>query len=154
MLPKVIHSLNEADCSCFCHQDPVGDDVISPLVSTFDFCNTSSRLFELTLTHSAPVAMSDAGSEPQRSKDVKDVHLVLLLHGLYGSPANLWCLEEEIRKAHYGDDTEDEEKRTAKDAPELDLVVLNAKSYSAAMTWDGIDVNAHRVSEEVSLTSD
>ncbi|GMK57805.1 hypothetical protein CspeluHIS016_0406390 [Cutaneotrichosporon spelunceum] len=66
-----------------------------------------------------------------------DVHLVLLLHGLYGSSANLWCLEEEIERAHAASDCR------------LELHTLNANSYTGALTWDGIDVNAHRVASEV-----
>lgn len=69
-----------------------------------------------------------------------DVHFVLLLHGLYGSAANLWCLEEEIARAHDDSDCG------------LDLHVLNAREYAGAHTWDGIDVNAHRVANEVKLT--
>ncbi|CAK9782749.1 DUF676-domain-containing protein [Cutaneotrichosporon oleaginosum] len=67
----------------------------------------------------------------------KDVHFVLLLHGLYGSAANLWCLEEEIERAHDSSDCA------------LDLHILNAREYGGALTWDGIDVNAHRVANEV-----
>jgi hypothetical protein len=66
-----------------------------------------------------------------------DVHLVLLLHGLYGSSANLWCLEEEIERAHAASDCG------------LELHILNAREYGGALTWDGIDVNAHRVAREV-----
>lgn len=67
-----------------------------------------------------------------------DVHLCLLLHGLYGSPSNLWCLEEEVEKAH----------NTA--GSHLGLAVLNATSYSGPKTWDGVDVIAHGVAQEVS----
>lgn len=67
-----------------------------------------------------------------------DVHLCLLLHGLYGSPSNLWCLEEQVHAEH--------------DAlgPGLDLAVLNAASYSGPKTWDGVDVIAYGVAQEVS----
>lgn len=70
-----------------------------------------------------------------------DVHLCLLLHGLYGSPANLWCLEEEVAKAH------------AAAGSHLELAVLNATSYSGPKTWDGVDVIAHGVTHEVSETA-
>lgn len=67
-----------------------------------------------------------------------DVHLCLLLHGLYGSPSNLWCLEDEVDKAH------------AAAGSHLELAVLNATSYSGPKTWDGVDVIAHGVAQEVS----
>lgn len=75
----------------------------------------------------------DVGSSSPKT----DVHLVLLLHGLYGSPTNLWCLEEEIRTAH-------EECNC-----DLDLSVVVVGGYAGAQTWDGIDVNAHTAAEEV-----
>ncbi|EJT46306.1 lipid particle protein [Trichosporon asahii var. asahii CBS 2479] len=65
-----------------------------------------------------------------------DVHLCLLLHGLYGSPSNLWCLEEEVERAHNSAGSH------------LELVVLNATSYSGPKTWDGVDVIAHGVAQE------
>lgn len=71
-----------------------------------------------------------------------NVHFVLLLHGLYGSSANLWCLEEEIAVAHEKSDDG------------LQLHVLNAGGYAGAHTWDGIDVNAWRVANEVRLGLD
>lgn len=67
-----------------------------------------------------------------------DVHLCLLLHGLYGSPSNLWCLEEEVKRAHNSAGSH------------LELAVLNATSYSGPKTWDGVDVIAHGVTQEVS----
>lgn len=67
-----------------------------------------------------------------------DVHLCLLLHGLYGSPSNLWCLEEEVERAHNSAGSH------------LELAVLNATSYSGPKTWDGVDVIAHGVAQEVS----
>ncbi|BEJ12904.1 hypothetical protein CspHIS471_0300780 [Cutaneotrichosporon sp. HIS471] len=76
-------------------------------------------------------------SADRESQPPTDVHLVLLLHGLYGSSTNLWCLEEEISRAHAASDCG------------LELHILNAHSYGGALTWDGIDVNAHRVAKEV-----
>jgi len=84
-----------------------------------------------------------------------NVHLVLLLHGLYGSPANLWCLEEEIanlnKSAQEAAAAAEEEASPGGSTPP-DIVVLNASSYGGAHTWDGIDVNAQRVEQEVSTT--
>ncbi|KAL1411241.1 hypothetical protein Q8F55_002192 [Vanrija albida] len=88
------------------------------------------------------------------------VHLVVLLHGLYGAPANLWCLEAEARALHAelregsggasGDAKarSDDDDDAAVTAPQL--AVLVAKSYVGQRTWDGIDVNAHRAADEVS----
>lgn len=77
-------------------------------------------------------------AKEDQSSTATDVHLVLLLPGLYGSSANLWCLEEEIALAHEASHSD------------LELHVLNASGYGGAHTWDGIDVNAHRVAQEVS----
>jgi hypothetical protein len=108
---------------------------------------------------------SRAASKTQPSEPVEaeeetrpDVHLVLLLHGLYGSPSNLWCLEEEIRAPCQSRKPEggDEDGASAvpatpsSDDGHLETVVLNARSYIGAQTWDGIDVNAQRVAKEVS----
>ncbi|WOO81083.1 Putative lipase [Vanrija pseudolonga] len=88
------------------------------------------------------------------------VHLVVLLHGLYGAPANLWCLEaeaaalhEELRKGS-GESGESDVERSTDDAddvsaPAPQLAVLVAKSYVGQRTWDGIDVNAHRAADEI-----
>lgn len=82
------------------------------------------------------------------------VHLVLLIHGLYGSPANLAVVREEvIRAARSGlNSTQsglsgDHEDGSGTD--ESDVVVLVATSFTGSHTWDGIDVNAHRASVEI-----
>jgi pimeloyl-ACP methyl ester carboxylesterase len=67
------------------------------------------------------------------------VHLVVLIHGLYGSPANLSVIKEEIINA--GAD------QPGPSPPEI--VVLVCKSFSGSHTWDGIDVNAFRASKEI-----
>ncbi len=85
--------------------------------------------------------MQEPAEDTTPSAPPTDVHLVLLLHGLYGSSANLWCLEEEIEHAHAASDCG------------LELHVLNAREYGGALTWDGIDVNAHRVAREVNARS-
>jgi len=82
------------------------------------------------------------------------VHLVLLIHGLYGSPANLAVVREEvIRAARSGSNSTqsglsgDHEYESGAD--ESDVVVLVATSFTGSHTWDGIDVNAHRASVEI-----
>ncbi|RXK37010.1 hypothetical protein M231_05717 [Tremella mesenterica] len=62
-------------------------------------------------------------------------HLILLLHGLYGSPDNLTVCAQELNKA------------TSKSS--LQVKVLVAKSYMGSHTWDGIDINARRVYKEL-----
>ena len=66
-------------------------------------------------------------------------HLILLIHGLFGSPRNLEVLEEELRKAHTDHHTDSSQK----------LSILVAKSFTGGHTWDGIDVNAWRASQEI-----
>lgn len=67
------------------------------------------------------------------------VHLVVLIHGLYGSPANLTVVEEEIIRAG--------SEQTGLDAPRV--LVHVCKSFTGSHTWDGIDVNAWKASKEV-----
>lgn len=147
-----------------------------------------SLLVPLTLLSPAPprtpLHMSttdeDSSLVTPPSSARQDVHLVLLLHGLYGAPANLWCLEEEVAAAgararetaagaagagaaaaadsapasHHLSAAPTQSGAKGVDDPAADralqIAVLNARSYEHARTWDGIDVNAHRVGEEVS----
>ena len=69
----------------------------------------------------------------------RPVHLVILIHGLYGSPSNLKVVAEELAKA-----------AEAKEEGEYEVVVHLTKSFSGSHTWDGVDVNAHRAADEVS----
>jgi hypothetical protein len=68
----------------------------------------------------------------------KPVHLVILIHGLYGSPDNLAVVAEELR-AYGGVKTD------------YEVVVYLTKSFTGSHTWDGADVNGHRAAEEVSF---
>ena len=69
------------------------------------------------------------GQEPE------GIHLVVLLHGLYGSPSNLAVPAEEIANAS--------------SSSRLPVHVFLPAGYEGAHTWDGIDVNARRVAREV-----
>jgi hypothetical protein len=68
----------------------------------------------------------------------RPIHLIILIHGLYGSPSNLKVLAEEIGIAS-----------EAKEQGEHEVVVHLTKSFSGSHTWDGVDVNAHRAADEV-----
>lgn len=59
--------------------------------------------------------------------------MVLLIHGLWGSPAHLRVAKEELEAAWGGEE----------------LVVMVAGGMTAQLTYDGIDVCASRVAWEV-----
>jgi pimeloyl-ACP methyl ester carboxylesterase len=68
------------------------------------------------------------------------VHLVVLIHGLYGSPNNLAVIHEELVKAADADVCA---------SHNIETVVHVCKSFTGSHTWDGIDVNAWKASQEV-----
>ena len=90
------------------------------------------------------------------------VHLIVLIHGLYGNPNNLAVVKEELERA-YSRERKDEDEvedlldptssssssgsRSRRD--DLELRVLVCKSFTGSHTWDGIDVNAHKAAGEV-----
>lgn len=69
-----------------------------------------------------------------------NVHLVLLIHGLWGSPAHLRVAGEELEAA-WGEGR----------AGGGELVVMVAGGMTSQLTYDGIDVCASRVAWEVRL---
>jgi len=69
------------------------------------------------------------------------VHLLVLIHGMWGSPAHLTEMARVIQEAH------DHEQSMVKN----DLHVLVAQTNSDEFTYDGIDYGGERVAEEVSL---
>lgn len=95
----------------------------------------------------------------------RSVHLIVLIHGLYGNPGNLAVVKEELERAAasatsaIGDSVEDGQDE---DEVETQLLlpssrsgsvparILVLKSFQGSHTWDGIDVNAHRAAREVS----
>jgi len=94
------------------------------------------------------------------------VHLILLIHGLYGSPKNLSTTAEELHKAALAGSGRYESSSTSLQAkteaePELEgsdrqleqdeVVVHIAKSFTGSHTWDGIDVNAEKAAKELDV---
>lgn len=68
------------------------------------------------------------------------VHLITIIHGLYGSHDNLLQAQTELERAYTSSD----------DKGKLQVVVLNAKGIKGSLTYDGIDVGAYSVAKEVS----
>jgi hypothetical protein len=92
------------------------------------------------------------------TKATERVHLIVLIHGLYGNPNNLAVVKEELERANSRDDEEEVEdlldptsSSSSKSRSDLQLQVLVCKSFTGSHTWDGIDVNGHRAAGEVDL---
>lgn len=66
------------------------------------------------------------------------VHLILLIHGLYGHPSNLKYVVEQLRKTI----------PRIKDGLPVELHVT--ESFTGSKSWDGIDYCAERTAVEVS----
>ncbi|ORY27798.1 putative serine esterase-domain-containing protein [Naematelia encephala] len=90
---------------------------------------------------------------------MKDTHLVVLVHGLWGSPAHLVAAKQELEMAW---DAQVSQKRTSKTGPTEDptistileseqerLVIMVAGGMTSQLTYDGIDVCASRVAFEI-----
>jgi hypothetical protein len=105
------------------------------------------------------------------------VHLIVLIHGLYGNPDNLAVVKEELERAsrhgtstdasRYQDAEEDEvedlldhrpssssssspaRSRRSTNRDGLETKILVCKSFTGSHTWDGIDVNAHKAAGEI-----
>ncbi len=71
---------------------------------------------------------------------MQPVHLIILIHGLYGTPSNLAVIRSELEEAG----------RHA----ELPIAAYTTTSFTGSHTWDGIDVNAHRAAKEVCGSKD
>jgi len=102
----------------------------------------------------------------------RGVHLIVLIHGLYGNPDNLKVVKEELERvsrhetsSRYQDREEDEveallESSSSASLPsstrsrrsKLEIKILVCKSFTGSHTWDGIDVNAHKASGEIDDT--
>lgn len=65
------------------------------------------------------------------------VHLLVLVHGMWGNPGHLSELDRIVRE------------RTAGDAPSLHVIL--AETNSEDSTYDGVDWGGERVAQEVSL---
>lgn len=66
-----------------------------------------------------------------------DIHLLVLIHGMWGNPNHLAEMDRIIREV----------KDTDSDGPQL--AVLVAKTNSDESTYDGIDWGGERVAQEV-----
>ncbi|OCF58917.1 lipid particle protein [Kwoniella mangroviensis CBS 10435] len=92
------------------------------------------------------------------------VHLVVLIHGLWGSPNHLSVAQEELEKAWSGDENgqkvsqdvdgpSDDPIITSKiqneDKENGELVIMIAGGMTSQLTYDGVDVCASRVAFEV-----
>jgi hypothetical protein len=106
------------------------------------------------------------------------VHLIVLIHGLYGNPDNLAVVKEELERAARREDSdritnlgdegtvEGEEdvvellldsasprdsnrSRSTSHDSNIEVKILVCKSFTGSHTWDGIDVNAHKAAEEI-----
>ena len=108
----------------------------------------------------------------------RGVHLIVLIHGLYGNPDNLAVVKDELERAskheassRYQGREEDEvedlldpssnassssssspRSRRNKRKDGLETKILVCKSFTGSHTWDGIDVNAHKAANEIDAT--
>lgn len=76
---------------------------------------------------------------------MRNVHLAVLIHGLHGNPGNLAQCEFELVKAYR--DQRSEGKREAND--DLELEVFIPSTFPGTLTFDGIEILATRVAEEL-----
>lgn len=67
------------------------------------------------------------------SDSTKAQHFLCIIHGLWGNPTHLDYVAKSIQD-QYGED---------------ELVVYSAKSNSASLTYDGIEIGAERVTKEI-----
>ncbi|KAJ9096808.1 hypothetical protein QFC21_005079 [Naganishia friedmannii] len=77
----------------------------------------------------------------------KDVHLVVLIHGLWGNPKHLEVAREELQLAYERAREQRDEAAAGEDIPELRILV--AQGNEGTYTYDGIDVCAVRVAKEI-----
>lgn len=66
------------------------------------------------------------------------IHLVVLIHGMWGDPTNLSAMEATIKEKYVGPNNEGEE-----------LNVLLAETNKTSATYDGMDWGGERVADEV-----
>lgn len=88
-------------------------------------------------------------------------HLIVLIHGLYGDVHNLDAVKSELlaladpetsnisNKGASGAEKHNRCIHNERPKKRMETVVYLPKSIKGAHTWDGIDVCAHRVAEEV-----
>ncbi|KAG7665895.1 uncharacterized protein J8A68_000518 [[Candida] subhashii] len=72
-----------------------------------------------------------------------NIHLVILVHGLWGNPTHLSYLEKQITQniiPSQGKDNDNDNEI---------IQVYKTGSHSGYMTYDGIDINGKRISDEI-----
>jgi hypothetical protein len=84
---------------------------------------------------------------------MQKIHLVILLHGLYGTSEKLGILQTELARAY--ESAQVDESLAAPEDPSVGkgrmaMQVFVPKSHAWLRGADGIDVNGYRVVEEVS----
>lgn len=69
---------------------------------------------------------------------VRQIHLLVLIHGMWGNPGHLTALDCAI---------EDKHAESNKDGEELDVLLTQSNRNKA--TYDGIDWGGERIADEV-----
>lgn len=77
----------------------------------------------------------------------ENVHLLVLIHGMWGNPVHLAEMHRIMREAHSQPDSE-----TGPAGEKLEI--LAAETNSEAHTYDGVDWGGERVADEVSCFSE
>ncbi|KAK4688778.1 hypothetical protein P7C73_g1333, partial [Tremellales sp. Uapishka_1] len=70
---------------------------------------------------------------------MQKAHLVVLIHGLYGTTRNLAALKDELLR------------ESAESTSTLPTEIYLSRGFEGSHTWDGIDINAWRVAKEIDL---
>ena len=73
----------------------------------------------------------------------QDVHLLILIHGMWGSPSNLASMHRIMKEIRLNDSSVDPDGKA--------LHIMLAETNQAESTYDGIDWGGERVATEVSL---
>lgn len=68
------------------------------------------------------------------------VHLIVLVHGLWGSPAHMQYIGEQI---------ETTEKKLLENPEHTPVIIYKTGSHSHFLTYDGIDINGKRIRDEI-----
>lgn len=116
------------DCKCVVSY---GYIFISPALLT----SFSIVRFSLTRTTPAPIPTCTLTMATK-------VHLLVLIHGMWGQPSHLNALKEAIQAKH---------PEPNQDGEDLDILV--AETNQSGATYDGIDWGGERVADEVYHTS-
>nr|XP_019012466.1 uncharacterized protein I206_03314 [Kwoniella pini CBS 10737]OCF51247.1 hypothetical protein I206_03314 [Kwoniella pini CBS 10737] len=80
---------------------------------------------------------------------MQPVHLIVLTHGLYGSSINLAAVKEELINLSSPLPLPSSPSTSRSAGPALETVVYLPTGIKGPKTWDGIDVCAHRIVEEI-----